>query len=206
MTLSARPVRVARATEWHGRRPLALAALVVVVGIAAGVVFALRSPGGPNAVGSGGRHGLQSISGLASIAVPVDPTELHWRQWISKQAQRPVVGRSDRVRRVVESHAAASGAAVVRLRLWRTTQPPSVELVVATAIPAAVYLRHHLSQLYAGINGHYMFVEVVDARGSKFFQSALRLDNGTAYIRPGLQGCAAGFITGLAGSSPCPAH
>lgn len=199
---------IAEAKRRAKQRRVLVLAVLVVIGITVGVVFALQSPGGPSVGGSSASRGVQSSAGLANLAVPVDPTERHWRQWIGSEALSPAVSRSLAIgaERAVRSHVAASGATVVRLRLWRTTAPPSVELVVATAIPAAVYLKYRMLQLFAGINSHYMFLEVVDRHGSKIIQFVLRYGHGTVYIRPGLEGCSPGLVLGLATNPPpCPA-
>jgi hypothetical protein len=187
------------------RRVLVLAALVVV-GIVVGLAFALRSTGGPKRGGASAHQGVQSSASLGDIVVPANATERLWRAWIRSQVPGSAVSRSValRTRRAVRSRVAASGATVVRLRVWRTTSPPSIELVAATAIPAAVYLKHRMLHLVDGINRPPMFIEVVDSHGARIIEDAMQSRQDTLYIRGGLAGCY-GVLGPPHKIQPCPA-
>lgn len=176
-------------------RLAALTLALVVAGIAAGVTVALRPPGGPSPAGPLRNHGVQSGSAVGALVVPPNAYERQWRSWIRSQASAPVARRSvvSRLRREVVVAAEASGAGLIRLRVWDTTSPPSVELVVATAVRPAVYLRHRLEALL-GVLGHgYRYVEAVDRHGRAIFEWSTRVRAGSSEgmlgVPRALQGC-----------------
>lgn len=174
------------------RRLFLVALLLVLLGVALGAFFGLR---GPSAPGQSAGHGVQAGQSLAHMRVPMDAYERQWRRWIRSYASGSHA-QSSRVpvlSRELRSHVAASGATVVRLKLWPTTAPPSVELVVATATPPAVYLKHGLWRLLGTVHGEFRFVEVVDRRGSIVFQNMYRVQGnhteGLVGVAPRLRGC-----------------
>jgi hypothetical protein len=112
------------------------------------------------------------------------------------------------VRRTVRSSVAASGAEIVRLNVWPTTAPPSIELVVATNVLPAVYLEHNLAPLLGAIHGEWRFVEVVDRHKTVIFQNGYRRRGGhfegMVGVPPRLGGCSP--VKNLGDTPPpCPA-
>lgn len=152
--------------------------LVLVLAGAVALAFALWPSGGPPAVQS--VRNAQTSPGLASLSVPMDKYELQWRRWIRKPGLGELAPSTSvaPLRHKVLSYVTASGASVVRLTVWRTSAPPSVELVVATALPPAAYLRHRLNRLLREIPGEYHFVQVVNRRGKSIFENSFLTRDG----------------------------
>jgi hypothetical protein len=195
---------IAEAKHRMRRRRLLLLAVLVVAAV--GLAFVLKPWGGPGPARPA--HGVPNVAqALAQLTVPANAQERHWLSWIEHQTPHPPPSKSSVLleRRQVSAHAAASGATVVRLKIWRTTAPPAPEVVVATAMRPAVYLRHHLNVLFSGFHGRYYFVEVVDRRGRKITEAAYTTREGTYYIRPRLYNCGV-VTTGFPSTVPCPVN
>jgi hypothetical protein len=99
---------------------------------------------------------------------------------------------------------------LVRLNLWEAnTRRPPVEVVVATAANPAIYLRRHLMPLLDVIDHGYLFVKVVDRRGSMIFErSTLTTSNGspegTVGVPRDLQACSPVIASWIDNPPPCP--
>jgi hypothetical protein len=183
---------IAEAKQRMRRRRILLIGLIGALILAAGAMVTLR-PFGSTPAG----RSVRSADGprqLAHLKVPVNAYERQWRRWI-----RHYVSRSDEIRTVAEvqralrASVAASGAEILRLNVWPTTAPPSVELVVTTSISPAVYLKHDLAPLLGAIHGEWRYVEVVDKHGTVIFQNGYRRRaghfEGMVGVPPRLGGC-----------------
>ena len=197
---------IAEAKQRMRRRRLLWAALLVIG--AAALSFSLWPSGGPARVRSAqSGHGDQR---LASLAVPMGKYEREWREWIRKLSLESPASSSSvaHVQREVRRSVAASGARVVRLMVWPTTAPPAVELVIATAVRPATYLRHDLRPLLSSIGNEYRYVEVVDRDGTSIFKSGYRIRDGhpegTVGVPPELQACSPASAWGNWALTPCP--
>lgn len=200
---------LAEAKRRRRRRRLLGAALLVLVGaIVAGAVAASRSPGGPQSAGpTRGQHVQHPSTKLAQVSVPVDNTERLWRTWVLSHGYGITLGpRADvtGLRRRVEAAVAASGAGLVRLKVWagNTRQPP-VELVVATEHPA-VYLRHRLEAVLAPFDHGYLYLQVANGHGAKILEWTLRTRVGSLYVKPALDQCSPITHGGLFKTPACP--
>lgn len=196
------------------RRRVLVATVSLLVGaITVVAVIASGSPGGSNSAGPPGGHQVQHpAASLSQVRVPLDTVERQWRTWVLSHGYGITPGpryNLTRLRREVESAVTASGARLVRLKLWEanTTLPP-VELVAGTALNPATYLRHHLAPLLAAVDHGYVFVKVVDRHGSMIFErSTLTTSNGspqgTVDIPRNLQMCAV-MADWIDNPPPCP--
>lgn len=126
------------------RRTFALVALLCTVGVAI-TTLSLQPFGGSG--GATGGSGALSPQALARLAVPVGSAELGWRHEIIAHRSATAAG-SDAfpgIRRNLLMHVRASGASVVRMKIWQTTAiSPAVELVVATSTPPGLYVQRYL--------------------------------------------------------------
>lgn len=183
------------------RRVVGVALLILVAAIAAVTVTASRPPAGHGSAGYSRGRQVQQSNRIARVDVPLDATERQWRAWVLSQSFGIRVGpRLDlnSVGRRVEAAVAASGASVVRLKLWNGDfRTPPVELVVAAAHPA-LYLRHRLDAVLTTFDHGYLYVQVVNRHGAKILEWMLRARMGSIYVRPALFGCSpvvpAGFL------------
>ena len=192
------------------RRILGASLLILVGAIAAGAVLASRSPGGPHSAGPvRGQDVQHSSSNLSQVKVPVDDTERQWRAWVLSHGFGITVGpRFDAtsLRRRIESAVAASGASLVRLKVWEAnTRHPPVELVVATDHPA-LYLRHRLAAVFAPFVPGFLYLQVTNGRGGKILEWTTRAKMGSVYVKPALDSCSPIFHGGLISKPPpaCP--
>jgi hypothetical protein len=200
---------LAEAKRRRRRRRLLGAALLVAVGaIAAAAVAASRLPGGPHSAGpSRGQRVQHPGTKLPQVKVPVDDTERRWRAWVLSHGYGLTVGPKTDVtgmRRRVETAVAASGASLVRLKVWvgNTRQPP-VELVVATEHPA-VYLRHRLEAVLAPFDHGYLYLQVANDHGAKILEWTLRTREGSLYVKPALDQCSPIAHSELIKTQTCP--
>jgi hypothetical protein len=119
------------------------------------------------------------------------------------------------MRNHLERYALASGLRVVRLKVWRTTATPSVELVVATASAPGTYLKHGLYPLVSRFGlGSFQYVKVVDRHGKSIYERGSRPvkvgggvgGQGMVRVQPALRGC--GWFVREFGPKPppCPAR
>lgn len=190
------------------RRILGTAVLILIGAIVATAVIASRSPGGPRSAGPPrGQHAQHSGTSLSQVKVPVDSTERLWRSWVLFHGFGISVGlRYDvaGLRRRIEAAVAASGAGLVRLRVWEAnTKYPPVEVVVATNHPA-VYLRHRLSAVLAPFDHGYLYVQVANAQGKKILEWTTRTRTGSLYVKPTLDSCSPISHWGSIKSPACP--
>ena len=190
------------------RRSIGAAALMLVGAVVAVAILASRSPGGPHSAGPPrGRQVQHSSTSLTQVEVPVDNAERLWRTWVLSHGFGITVGPRVNVtalRRRVEAAVAASGADLVRLKVWEgNTKYPPVELVVATDHPA-VYLRHRLSAVLAPFDHGYLYVQVANGRGAKILEWTLRTRTGSLYVKPALDQCSPIMHSGLITTPPCP--
>jgi hypothetical protein len=187
---------------------VALLALVIVGGVL-GAVLATRPPGGqgPSGVGPGQR--AQPGTDSTRIGVPEDASERAWVRWVKSQSVQGVGFYALHAPRVaVRAAVEATGARLIRLHVWPTS-PASVEVVVLTTAPPAVYLRHRLGQVLAVLGHGYVFVRAVNSRGSSIFQYFTRtrggIPEGSVGVPPPLQGCSPVASWGNT-PSPCPVN
>ncbi len=190
------------------RRILGVALLILIGAIVVAAVLASRSPGGPHSAGPvRGQDVQRSGSNSPQVGVPVDNTERLWRAWVLSHGFGITVGpRPDvtSLRRRVESAVAASGANLVRLKVWEgNTKYPPVELVVATGHPA-VYLRHRLSAVLAPFDHGYLYLQVANDQGAKILEWTLRTRTGSLYVKPALDQCSPITHGGLIETPACP--
>ncbi|HEX5172805.1 MAG TPA: hypothetical protein VFV91_01505 [Gaiellaceae bacterium] len=191
------------------RRALGAVLLILVAAVGAVAVTASRSPGGPHAAGpSSGRQVRPSDTSRPRVDVPVDSTERLWRIWVLSQSFGITVGpRVDvqSLRRRVESAVLASGASVVRLKVWqgRFERPP-VELVVTARHPAR-YLKHRLEAVLQTFDHGYLYVQVADRHGSRILEWTTRSRTGSLYVKRALFDCSPVLHGGLVRYPACPA-
>lgn len=190
------------------QRMLGVALLILIGSIAAAAVLASRSPGGPRSAGPVRVQDVQrSGTNSPQVRVPVDNTERLWRKWVLSHGFGITVGQQVDVaslRRRVESAVAASGAKLVRLRVWEgNTKYPPVELVVAAEHPA-VYLRHRLSAVLAPFDHGYLYLQVANDRGARILEWTLRTRTGSLYVKPALDQCSPITHGGLVETPACP--
>lgn len=195
------------------RRVLLTTVLLFIVAVAAVAVSASRSPGGPHSAGpSRSQLVKHSTSNLSQVSVPIDATERQWRAWVLSHGFGLTVGARPNLvnlQRTVRSTVAATGARLVRLKVWQSKfELAPVEVVVVTATPAA-YLRHRLARLVSllGKDNRYVFVKAVDRSGSLIFEWTTRtnrgLPEGSVDVPSPLQGCSPVASWGNT-PPPCP--
>ena len=173
------------------RRFLVALLVLLIVGGVLGTVLANRPSGGPGPGGLGQR--VQPGTDSTRIGVPESAAERAWVRWIKTQSIDGVGFDALHAPKVaVQAAVEATGARLIRLHVWPTS-PASVEVVVRTTAPPAVYLRHRLPRVLAVLGHGYVFVEAVNARGSSIFQWFTRTKGGTQEGSVGvpypLQGC-----------------
>jgi hypothetical protein len=206
---------IAEAKRRMRRRRVLVVALLLLFGTITGAaVIATGSAGGPRSAGPPGSQQVQHpAASLSQFQVPIDATERQWRTWVLSHGYGITVGpraNLSRLRRDIRSAVEASGAMLVRLKLWEAnTRRPPVEVVVATAANPAIYLRRHLMPLLDVIDHGYLFVKVVDRRGSMIFErSTLTTSNGspegTVGVPRDLQGCSPVIASWIDNPPPCP--
>lgn len=189
---------IAEAKQRMRRRRAALVALVLAG--AAALTFALWPSGGSPADRLD--QGAASTHSLARLNVPVDSHERTWRSGIraieAGSASPSTVPPQATLRLAIRR----TGAVVVRMRVW--PQAPAVELVLATAVSPATYLRHRLGTLVHLLARGYPYVKVVDGRGSTVFEWYYLPHQGMAGVPPELRACSPVQDWGPA-PPPCPA-
>jgi hypothetical protein len=140
---------------------------------------------------------------LSTLHVPMDSTERHWRSLLPALTGAPaprsaVLATRNDVIRVVN----ATGATLVRLKIWPRTSPPAVELVVATNTDSAIFVRSRFRHFFDLNRPDY--VRVVDARGSETFEWGGAGNEGFVGSSPALAGCIATLHWDIARTPPCP--
>lgn len=99
---------------------------------------------------------------------------------------------------------AASGADLVRLKVWEAnSKHPPVELVVAAKHPA-IYLRHRLSAVLTSFDHGYLYLQVASDRGAKILEWTLRTRTGSLYVKPALDQCSPITHSEFIEPPPCP--
>jgi hypothetical protein len=187
---------------------LALLALVIVGGVL-GAVLATRPSGGPGPSGLELGQRAQPGTNTMRVGVPEDALERAWVRWIKSQSIKGVGSYALHAPRVaVQTAVEATGARLIRLHVW-PTHPASIEVVVLTNAPPAVYLRHRLARVLAVLGHGYVFVKAVNSRGSSIFQYFTRtkggIHEGSVGVPPPLQGCSPVVSWGNA-PPPCPVN
>jgi hypothetical protein len=179
---------IAEAKQRMRRRRLLLLALLAVLVGAVALGFALRPFGGsPSGQAA---QSVRSSQALARLTVPIDATERQWRATVrSEQGSAAARSTVRRLRHRVLSVATATDATLVRIRIWRRTSPLAVELVVATNVDPAVYLRHRAELLVRVLAGRADYVKVVDGHGASFFDTGGVANEGFVGTPPALEGC-----------------
>jgi hypothetical protein len=194
---------MAEAKRRMRRRRVMLALLILLVG-GAGLTLALRpSGGGPSPTRP--VQQAQSPQGLRHITVPVDSYERTWRARI-ESGTGPALSRSAAVllRRKVVRAVRRSGATVLRIRVWRRAAPMSVEVVLATAMSPATYLRDRLEGLVGLLAHGNPYVKVVGPRGSRLFEWYYSPGQGMVGVPHALQMCSPVSASWM-NPEPCPA-
>lgn len=199
---------IGEARERMRRRRAAL--VVLAVAFAAALTSALWPSGAPPAGPRTQNHGTEPR--LAHVAVPLDGYERQWRRWVLLSDHGPAGGyarptKLSRMQRHIRAAVAASGADVVRLKVWNVPWTP-VELVVATNVRPAAYLRNDLGALLARIHGEYRYVKVVDGHGNRLFENYYRTRDGhfegMVGVPARLRACSPVSHWGPDNSPPCP--
>jgi hypothetical protein len=195
---------IAEAKQRMRRRRTTLAAIVLLAGATA-ATLALR-PWGSAPVGGHVSPRAGAKPALARLHVPMDSDERHWRSLVRGLAgpaasRSAVLTRRSEVVRLLN----ATGAALVRLKIWPRTSPPAVELVATTSLNPAVFLRHHAMDILTALAARPDFVKVVDARGSEVFEWGGASNEGFVGVPPALYYCQP-VGTGMPPPyRPCPA-
>jgi hypothetical protein len=193
---------IAEAKSRMRRRRLLLTLLLLLAG--AGVTALALGPSGSPASTRPSGHS-QAIQPLSQLRVPVDRSEREWRskmRSISGPASTP--RSAAQLEKRVRSVAASTGAEVVRIRIWRRNPHPGVEVVLATRVPPAVYLRHRAQQLME-LSPWDHYVKVVDTRGTYFLTEWWAPGAGSVGVRPALWRCSPFQpMTQLGNPPPCP--
>jgi len=181
------------------RRRIVLAVAVLLVVVAAAVAFGLR-PFGGGAAGSA-TAAANANHDPATPTVPFDSTERHWRATVRSLGGFPADDAALRERLTAMVH--ESGASVVRLIVWHGISPEAVELVVATRLRPALYLRHRVPPLREQLQRP-SYLRVVDRRTSRILEEGGAGNEGFVGVPPALYYCA-GVATGMPPPyKPCP--
>ena len=174
---------IAEAKQRMRRRRAAL--FVLAVAGAAASTFALW-PSGSSPAGRFA-HGATSAHLLARLDVPVDGHERAWRSGIraieAGRISPAAIPSLTKLRRAIRN----AGAVVVRMRAW--PQATAVELVLATAVNPATYLRHRAGVLVDLLARGYPYVKIVDPHGAMIFEWYYLPNRGMAGVPPALRGC-----------------
>lgn len=140
------------------------AVVLGTVALAAALVFALQPLGGSPAQRlTRGNHAGRALSRLV---VPPDSTERQWRASVRSMRGAPAAETTVlALRRHLLRAIHRTGATLVRLRIWRRTSPPASELVIATNLRPAVYLRHRASRLVNADHARPFYLRIVNRHG-----------------------------------------
>jgi hypothetical protein len=180
--------------KYRMRRRRTMAVALVLLAGATALTLALRPRG--SAPAERVTIPRDSNSALARLKVPLDAGEKHWRTLLpplegAAASRSAVLAARDKVMRVVN----ATGATLVRLKIWPRTSPPAVELVVATPTDSAIFVRQRFRHLFDLVGPDY--VRVVDAHGAMTFVWGGAGNEGFVGSAPALAGC----IWGLHGDA-----
>ena len=194
---------IAEAKQRMRRRRFLLAVLALIV--AASILAFALWPSGGSPVGRPDptRHSNQA---LGRLSVPPDNIERHWRTSVGSIKGRAIAPSTmRRLREHVLAVVSTTGATVVRMRIRRRTSPPAVELVIATDVRPAVFLRHRAIRFVRALQRP-SYLRVVDTRGTSFFEwGGADGFGGFVGVPPRLQSCSPVSAWGLWGETPCPA-
>ena len=149
-------------------------------------------------------HSTPSSQSLAHIVVPVDSTERLWRSLV-----RGLAGPATGTAKALELRGQAlaiigkTGATPIRIKIWRNTSPAALEVVAATRMNPAEYLRHRAVKLVDAFSRP-VFVKIVGPSGSKIFEWGGAANTGFVGTPPGLDNCSPVLHLGLVRTPPCP--
>lgn len=180
--------------------------ILALIAAAAFVAYGLGSGGRPG----GGARASQSASSHESFAhpvVPIDATEREWRHkllTLERSVSSPAAAQ--RLRAQALASVRATGAVPVRIRIWRRTSPAGLEVVAATRMNAAAYLRHRAETFVTAFGGsHPVYAKVVDPSGSLIFEWGGAGNEGFVGTAPGLDRRSPVSHWGLT-APPCPVN
>jgi hypothetical protein len=191
---------IAEAHRRTRRRRLA-AAFALVAGVAI-VAYGL-GPGGWLSSSLGG-HSARSRQSLAHVVIPVDRTERLWRSLV-RGLGGPATGtaRARELRSRALAIIGKTGATPIRIKVWRNTRPAAVEVVAATRMNPAEYLRHRAVTFVDAFSPP-VFIKIVGPHGSKIFEWGGAGNTGFVGTPRGLDNCSPVLHWGLVGTAPCP--
>jgi hypothetical protein len=154
------------------RRRVFTAVLVLLAG--AGVLFLILRPSGPPGTTHVTAHGGNgSGNALAHLNVPVDAAERAWLAGIKSADWGCACGLTPKgvrqVHRAIALAAHESGATIVRIRVFGDVGG-TVEVVLATRMNPADYLRQRLPPLVSLLRRGYSYVRVVNGSGARLFE------------------------------------
>ncbi len=189
---------IAEAKRRMRRRQLGVATLVLLA-VAVASTFALRPFGG------GATHRATPVENAnhdpAAPPVPFDSAERQWQASVRKLGGYPADDAALRARLTAMVH--QSGASVARLIIWHGTSPKAIELVVATRVRPALYIRHRVWPLRLKLPRP-SYLRVVDPRTSRILEEGGVGNEGFFGVPPALYYCA-GVATGMPPAyRPCP--
>ncbi len=188
---------IAEAKERMRRRRLLLT-VAALVGAAVAITLAFRPWNAPPARSAGGAGSQASLAGLN---VPLDKDEVMWRKKVRSLGGAPGP-MSPELRARITALVHRSGGTVVRLRTWRGISPQPVELVMATTMSPAVFLRHRVEPLVQHLHAPVYF-RAVRPNGSLISTWGWAGNTGFEGAAPGLQGCSPVTNWGFT-PPPCP--
>lgn len=180
--------------------------LVLVAATIAGVAIAGYGLGPGGWIG-GSRfsNSASSEQSLAHLVVPLDGTERQWRSRV-RAGLTPADNYASSVpafRRRAMEIARDTGAVPIRVKIWPGATPAAVEIVAATAMDPAAYLRHRAAKWLSSFPRP-IFVKIVNPSGSRIFEWGGVGNEGFVGTAPGLDNCSPVRHWGLARTPPCP--
>ena len=170
--------------------------VVLLVGVLAATV---------SVAGCGGERGLNPAR--LRTAVRASSTELSWRSRVVRlNPEHPAV--PERVpapmRARLERAVTSAGATVVRLS-FEWINGPAPDLVIATTDPAH-YLKHGLPQVLRALRrAPTLYTAVVDHTGARVLEWSHAGNEGSVYVKYGLERCSPVVAIGWPSNlPPCP--
>ena len=151
-------------------------------------------------------HSASSGHSLARLVVPIDSTERRWRSSV-RGLGGPVTASAEalQLRRRALSIIGETGAIPIRIKIWRRTSPAAVELVAATRMNPAAYLRHRAVKFVDAFRWP-VYVKIVNGRGSYIFEWGGAANGGFVGAPPALENCSPVMNWGGFHYPPCPSR
>jgi hypothetical protein len=193
---------VAEAKQRMRRRRVLLAMLAMLA--AAGVLTLILRPFGAPGTSRVTSNGANR-NALAHVRVRVDASERMWLRGIRRvhgDASGPTPRGVAELRRTVVAAVDKSGATVARLRVW--PRADAVEVVLATRMNPATYLKHHVRPVFDLDERSFNYIKVVDGQGSRIVEWYELPHSDMVGVSYRLNNCIPLPVDYPMGSPPCP--